>query len=606
MNIAKTSTILTLTFVALGLFATANPLAAQSTPTAGAAAKPISFEVGEIVANPKTTTYGQQALINRTAGQPSVEAYKKYQGNMKAYHKVTRHTRNGKVMEAVFAHSENSRFAATGSGNRWLVTAVEGYPADPADLWMVDKNNRVLNQIQSKTGWNNARKALLDPKYKGMSILTDQDSLKTIRLELLKAETKAARRGLPLAKEWKAVKDGLKSGRLLSRTPTGAPLPTLAHVEKQNVQALKEKWPVTAKQAAAGTASGTNRAITKRPKANPRVPSANGPVARPVYRPTTGPKVIVPELPHPITPQEAKEFLEKLGKRTRSLGKNLVRRGVMPLFLGLEGYHRYQNGAQIEKDFEAGTINQQQREVSHGENAGGAVGGIAASFGLAVAGAKAGAAAGSVGGPIAAGIGGVAGGLAGGIGGYFGGEFAGEKVAGYLVKKVHAAGTTVTDVAKATKNSVVTAAVSTKDGVVYAAKATANGVATAAVATKDGVVYAAKATANGVATAAVATKNGAVYAAKATANGVATAAVATKNGVVYAAKATANGVATAAVATKNGVVYAAKATANGVATAAVATKNGVVYAATATGNGVVNAASATGSFFKRGWEKFGW
>ena len=543
---ATTKTRLLAACVALGLFATANPLAAQSTPTAGAAAKTISFEVGEIVPNPKTTTYSSQhALINRTAGPPSVKAYNNFEGNMKAYHKAWRDGRNGKAMEAVFAHSENSRFTATGSGNRMLVTAVEGFRADPADLWMVDKNGRVLNKIQSKTGWNNARKALVDPKYKGMSILTDQDSLNTIRKELLKAEATAARRGLPLAKEWKAVKDGLKSGRLLSRTPTGAPLPTLAHVEKQSVQALKKPWQVTAKQAAAATASGTTRAATEAAKGNTLLDD--------VLAATKEKKPVKPIKPRlidtPITVMrdmekaqmaKRKELLEKILKRTRSFGKSLVRRGLVPLFLGLEGLHRYQNGAQIEKDFEAGTINQQQREVGHGENAGGAVGGIAASFGLAVAGAKGGAAVGSVGGPIGAGLGGLAGGLAGGIGGYFGGEFAGEKVSGYLVKKVHAAGTTVTDVAKATKNSVVTAAVATKDGVVYAAKATANGVATAAVATK------------------------------------------------------------------NGAVYAAKATANGVATAAVATKNGVVYAATSTKNGVVNAASATGSFFKRGWGKFGW
>jgi hypothetical protein len=529
MNIqATTKTRLLTACVALGLFATANPLAAQSTLTAGAAAKTISFEVGEIVTNPKTTTYSQQALINHTAGQPSVKAYNNFEGNVKAYHKAVRNGRNGKVMEAVFAHSENSRFAATGSGNRILVTAAEGMPAHAADLVLVNKNGRVLNQSQSKTGWNNARKALLDPKYKGMSILTDQDSLNTIRRELLKVEKTVARRGLPLPKEWKVVKDGLKSGRLLSRTPTGAPLHTLAHVEKQSVQALKKAWQVTAKQVAAATASGTSRAVATVARVNPRVaplvllpgprqplPPWYGPLPRPGqplppwYGPLPGPRQPFPPVvgKPTITPQEAKEFLEKLGKRTRSLGKNLVPRGLVPLFLGFEGLHRYQNGAQIEKDFEAGTINQQQREVGHGENAGGAVGGIAASFGLAVAGAKGGAAAGSVGGPIGAGIGGVAGGLAGGIGGYFGGEHAGKKAAGYLVEKVHAAGTTVADAAKATAKGVATAAVATKNGAVYAAKATAKGVTTAAVATKNGAVYAAKATKNGVVNAASATGN---------------------------------------------------------------------------------------------------
>ena len=564
--------------VALGLIATASPLAAQSTPTAGAVAKTISFEVGGIVTNPKTTTYSNQhALINRTihtTGQPPVSTYTRYKGNVSAYQKTVRAFRNGKAMEAVFAHSENSRLAATGSGKRILVTAVEGFPADPADLVMVDKNGRVVNQIQSKTGSNNARKALLDPKYKGMSILTDQDSFNTIRRDLLKAETKAARRGLPLAKEWKAVKDSLKSGRLLSRTPSGAPLPTLAHVEKQSVQALKKAWQVTSKHATTATASGTTRASAKSPKATPRAPSAIPPRPRPVYIPKPGdgpgPHVLIPGKGKGWV--EAEEWIEKIRKQSGSLGKHLAR-GLIAVGVVVEGRDRYRNGTQIEKDFKAGTINQQQREIRHAENVAGAVGGWTGAFGCALAGVKGGAVAGSLGGPIGTGVCGFVGGVAGGVAGYFGGEVAAKKAAHYLVEKIHAAGTTVADVATATKNGVVAAAVATKDGVVYAAKATANGVVTAAKATKDG----------------------AVYAAKATANGVVTAAKATKDGVVYAAKATANGVVTAAKATKDGAVYAAKTTANGVVTAAKATKNGVV-----------NAASATGNFFKRGWERFGW
>jgi hypothetical protein len=603
-TLGMTKTRLLTVCVALGLFATANPLAAQSTPTAGAAAKTISFKVGEIVTNPKTTTYSQQALINRTAGQPSVKAYNDFQGNLEAYHNTVRNGRNGKVMEAVFAHSENSRFAATGSGNRILVTAAEGMPAHAADLVLVDKNGRVLNQIQSKTGksgWKEARKALVDPKYKGMSILTDQDSLNTIRKELLKAETTAARRGLPLAKEWKAVKDGLNSGRLLSRTPSGAPLPTLAHVEKQSVQALKKAWQVTAKQAAARAASGTTRAVAKVANANARMlppwsmPRPGKPLP-PWWRPGSplpppwGPFKPLPPwfkagpgnpLPpvvvvkSPITIEEGKEFLEKISKRAGFLGKTLMR-GLVGVGVVVEANHRIDKATQIEKDFGAGTINQQQREVGQVENGAGSIGGFAGAFYLGKIGAKAGSKGGW--------MGMVAGGVALGFAGYFGGEVAAQKAAGYLIKKVHVAGTTVADAAKVTKNGVVTAAVATKDGVVYVAKATANGVATAAIATKNGVVVAA-----------VATKDGVVYVAKATANGVATAATATKNGVVYAATAT-----------KNGTVYAAKATANGVATAATATKNGVVYAATATKNGVVNVASTTGDFFKRGWAKFGW
>ena len=188
-------------------------------------------------------------LINRVAGYPRHSTFVKYGGDLKAYWRVAQSSRIGKALEAVFARSENTRLAGLGQKVRVIATAAEGQAAAAADLKIVSESGKVLREIQSKMGWRNAMKALSDPKYSGMHILTDRGSLDVLTRELAKAEAKAARRGISLAKEWEVVKRALKSGRLMRQTPTGAPLPTRQAATDAARNSLKKLWPKLSRNA---------------------------------------------------------------------------------------------------------------------------------------------------------------------------------------------------------------------------------------------------------------------------------------------------------------------------------------------------------------------
>lgn len=197
---------------------------------------------GRVIAKPQTPQYDLVGLVNKSAGQPSEAAFAKYAGDIDAYWQAAEKSRMGKSFEAVFAYQENARLAATGAKNRILVSAAENLPHHGADLVMIDEAGRVTRQFQAKTGWQNLQQALSDSRYATMEIVTDNESLTVLNRELAKAENNAARRGLSLADEWKAVRRAIDEGRLLQRTPSGAPLPTRAYVEQEARAALEVVW----------------------------------------------------------------------------------------------------------------------------------------------------------------------------------------------------------------------------------------------------------------------------------------------------------------------------------------------------------------------------
>jgi hypothetical protein len=65
-----------------------------------------------------------------------------------------------------------------------------------------------------------------------MAVLLPRDQMALLTRELAKAEAKAARRGLPLAAKWIAVKDAVEEGRLTNRLPSGVLTPTRQTVER--------------------------------------------------------------------------------------------------------------------------------------------------------------------------------------------------------------------------------------------------------------------------------------------------------------------------------------------------------------------------------------
>lgn len=127
---------------------------------------------------------------------------------------------------------------------------------------------------------------------------------------------------------------------------------------------------------------------------------------------------------------------------------------AIPIAVAVDVGLRVNEGTTIERRFAEGELTQQEREVSHAKNAAGMVGG----WGGALAGAKLGAMGGGAAGScVAPGpgtvIGGAAGAVVGGVVGYFGGEAAAETAAEWTVKKVHQAGTTISEAASTVGNA---------------------------------------------------------------------------------------------------------------------------------------------------------
>ena len=157
-------------------------------------------------------------------------------------------------------------------------------------------------------------------------------------------------------------------------------------------------------------------------------------------------------------------------------GKPLLKRGgarllkvtgkaAIPIAVVVDVGLRVHKGSETERQFEAGEISSQQREVAHAKN----VAGMAGGWGGALAGAKLGAlGGGAVGsafpGPGTA-IGGFAGGVTGGVAGYFGGEAAAKATARWTVERVHSAGKTVTGSVKAAWSGTVDITKSAASGV---------------------------------------------------------------------------------------------------------------------------------------------
>jgi hypothetical protein len=156
--------------------------------------------------------------------------------------------------------------------------------------------------------------------------------------------------------------------------------------------------------------------------------------------------------------------------RAVSTGRTVLRataKVAVPLAVAADGGLRIRDGLQTERQFQAGEISEEEREVAHAKNAAGMAGG----WGGALAGAKLGTiGGGAAGSAVAPGpgtvVGGIAGGIAGGVAGYVAGEAAAEAAAEWAVERVHSAGTTISESASAAWNGTVNAANSAKRNVV--------------------------------------------------------------------------------------------------------------------------------------------
>ena len=338
-------------------------------------------------------------MMSKTVGRVSEKAVNGYKGNFQAYWEAAQTSRVGKALEAVACDTVNSRNGALGSKSRWVTTASLGHPSHPADIVELDARGKVTRKIQAGTGHKNVLSKLVDPKYKGMDILTDSDTLSSLQKELTKKSALAKQSGRSLTLKHKALQDALNSGRLIKKLPQGTPLPTKQFITKQaQVHASR------------------------------------------CFKQTM-------QIVHKVTPKKLDKVLSTGKGIAQSGGKAAAKaaaKAVPVVVVAWEVADRVGRATDVEDDFRSGKITQKQREREHVKNASGTVGG----FGGALAGAQFGAFAGTVGGPWGA----AAGGIAGGVAGYYGGEAAATAAADWSMKTAHQTGNTIAGAASSAAN----------------------------------------------------------------------------------------------------------------------------------------------------------
>jgi hypothetical protein len=191
------------------------------------------FAVGRSLVAPNTLKLrGLKEYMRATGDGVTLKAFSAYGASFSKYWGVTRKSRSGKAFEAIVASRESLRLARTGDARRLIVTAAEGGRAHPADLLLRSADSAIARQYQLKLGAKAGAMAVTKEKYAGMTILLPRDQMKLVARKLAEAEAKAARRGLPLAPRWRAVKEAIEEGRLTSRLPSGTLAPSRRTIER--------------------------------------------------------------------------------------------------------------------------------------------------------------------------------------------------------------------------------------------------------------------------------------------------------------------------------------------------------------------------------------
>jgi len=157
---------------------------------------------------------------------------------------------------------------------------------------------------------------------------------------------------------------------------------------------------------------------------------------------------------------DAARSVDDVARTGSKTGPKLLRgvtKGAVVVGAVVDVGFRAKDAVDVEKQYQAGAITLQQREVAHVENAAGMAGGWGGALAGAKVGSLGGGAVGTACGGVGAPVGAVAGGIAGGVAGYVGGEAAAEAAAEWTVKKVHQTGSTIAGAAGSAKDGVVNA-----------------------------------------------------------------------------------------------------------------------------------------------------
>jgi len=194
------------------------------------------FTVGRVIANPKTLEMSKAEVYRKTVGVPSVKAVRESGGDFTKY--ITKRgvkSLTGKAFEARTAIKLNRLLAKSGSGDRLLITAAEGFPTDVADLARVSANGEIKELYQLKLSPTAAKSAVGDTRYIGMTLVTTPDSFQAIQKELRKETLMATQKGKPLPPKWQGIHEAIQDGRLTDKI-AGRRVPSFEQAEKAGIK----------------------------------------------------------------------------------------------------------------------------------------------------------------------------------------------------------------------------------------------------------------------------------------------------------------------------------------------------------------------------------
>ena len=381
---------------------------------------PINLTIGTQLKAPSNVLLSLEETLIQCMGKVSEKALENHP-TFESYWKVSQNSRAGFTLEAVFSDTFNRRSLATAQETRIYPSSTYGLKHAAADLVEVDMNGKIIAQYQCKTYKGDIYKHLDDPKFQNMKFITTQDTLEIMQKELAAAKQSALTRNVALSDKMRSLDEALNSGKLLQKSPCGAPLPTRLHLDSL-AKKLTEKLynqALFAKQASEKLIS------------NPKLlPATSARVPDNTVKPAPS-----------STSSSDKGALDKISTGGKAL--KIAAKAVPVLALGYEGYQRVNESMNTEEQYSNGAITEQQREVDHAKNVAGGVGGLTGALVCVGPGAEAGAVIGTVFGPVGTVVGGFLGGVAGGVGGAIVGDKVVGEAAGYATNAIHSTGTTI-------------------------------------------------------------------------------------------------------------------------------------------------------------------
>jgi len=400
---------------------------------------------------PSKVLLSLEETLTQCMGKVSEKALENHP-TFESYWKASQNSRAGFTLEGVFSDTFNRRSLATAQETRIYPSSTYGLKHAAADLVEVDMNGKVVAQYQCKTYKGDIYKHLDDPKFQNMKFITTQNTLEIMQKELAAAKQSALTRNVALSDKMRSIDEALNSGKLLQKSPCGAPLPTRLHLDNVAREVTQKLYNQALRERFIFLSTGLKQEAIENLKNQPLEAKqvTEKPVSNPKPLPTTITRVPDKTVkPAPTTTRSNdKVSLDKISTGGQVL--KTASKALPVIAVAYEGYQRVNESKNIEEQYSNGSITEQQREVSHTKNVAGGVGGITGALVGVGPGAEVGAVIGTFFGPVGTAAGGFVGGLVGGVTGAIVGDKVVGEAAGAATNAIHSTGTTIKSGASST------------------------------------------------------------------------------------------------------------------------------------------------------------